>query len=157
MIYEKKKIMNNKHGTLYSLQKLIDDKFVSIIIPINKIQLLFDPQRISNKIFLKWKLTSLIDNDKISELENSISKFFNKEIKSNLINKANYPTYLSTQIKLNNKGSSIISDENHHIESYEEYITKKNKYNIVLEIKNIFEKKNILNYTLNIKKISIAL
>ena len=156
-MYEKKKIMNNKQGTLYSISKLVDNNFVPIIIPINRVQLLFNPQRTGNKIFLKWKISSIVTMDRISELENSISQFFDKEIKSNLTSKTNYPNYLATQIKLNSNGSSVISDDNHHIESYEEYITKNNNYDIVLELKHIFEKKNILNYSLNIRKISIAL
>lgn len=157
MILEKTKIMTNKQGTLYKISKLVEDKFVPIIFTINNVELLFNLQRNSSKIFLKWKLKSIVDIDKIQTLETCLNSFFQKNINSNLICKPNYPTHLLTQIKLTNNGSGAISDDSHQTESYEEFITKNNKYNLVLEIKNVFEKNKILNYSIIIKKISLAL
>lgn len=154
---EKTKIMCNKHGTLFKISKLVENKFVPIILTINNVELLFDIQRNSSKIFLKWKLKSIVDIDKIQTIENSLNISFGKNINSNLISKPNYPIHLLTQIKLTKNGASIISDDSHQIESYEEFITKNNKYNLVLEIKNVFEKTEIINYSIIIKKISLAL
>ena len=156
MILQKKKLMTNKHGTLHSVHKLVGDKFVPIILTLNNIGLLFDIQRTKNKIFLKWKLESFVDIAKLSDIEEGLVHFFGKGIVSNVITKDNYPKHVSTQIKLTKNGSSVINDED-GLDTYEEYIVKSNKYNLVIEIKNVFEKTDSLTYILNIKKISIAL
>jgi hypothetical protein len=156
MILQKKKRMASKHGTLYTIEKLIDEKFEPIIFTLNNASLLFNIQRTSNKIYLKWKSNSMSGLSDILDIETAIKNFFNKNIASNIIEKNNYPKHVSTQIKVNKNGSDIINDTENSTKTYEEYITKNNRYNLILEIKNVFEKDTVINYTINIKKISLA-
>ena len=149
--------MANKQGTLYKISKNVDNAFLPIIFTLNNVKLLFNIQRTKQKIYVNWILDKYIDIDKFSSFELEIEEQLNKTLKSNIIDKPNYPKYLNTQIKLGVKGSEIICDKESQIQTYEEYIVKNKKYNLVLEIKNIFVKKNIINYSINLKKISIAL
>lgn len=157
MVFKLDKIMANKQGALYKISKNVDNAFLPIIFSLNNVKLLFNIQRTKQKIYVNWILDKYIDIDKFSSFESCLAEYLSKTVHSNIINKPNYPKYLNTQIKLGVKGSEIICDKESQIQTYEEYIIKNKKYNLILEIKNIFVKKNIINYSIIIKKISIAL
>ena len=155
MIIIKNKAMSNRFGTLYKIKQICDDKDTPILIILNNVKLLFDLQTQKNKIYLKWIVNSIILKDKISDIETNIEKLFDKKVKSNIIKKNNYPDFLETQIIKSCDGSSCISSDN-NILTYEEYINKQNKYNVIAQIENVFVKKDIINYTIKIKKIELA-
>ena len=150
-----KEISNNKQGISYSIK---NDDDTTINITLRNVSLLFGLEKYKENIFyLKWNI-----NDHyaiicfIEQFEEKLNTEFNTPVKSNIIRKNNYPIILNSKL-IYTKNNNIILRTDNDISSIEEYIDKKNKYNVILEIKSVFKNKNLINYSILIKNISIAL
>ena len=76
-------------------------------------------------------------------------------MKSAIIIKENYPVMIQTKIPTN-KNADIITSEDGDISTINEFITKNTKYNLILEIKNIFVSDSEIKYSVYLKKIENA-
>ena len=138
------KVSKNKFGTTYKLKNEINLEFINV-------KTLFGIEKIYNYRYIKWNIKNL---DKIIQIEKNIKLLLpNHNLKSNIINKVNYPQMLLTKVP-NYKNNSIIQTKPGEISSLNEYIDKDNKYDVNLSIKNIFVGETDVKFSIYINKIS---
>ena len=144
-----------KTGNLYKCEYLNDQ----INLQFKKVIPIFGIEYVSNYKYIKWKLDDiLIDISKIEILRNFETflkdEFPEKEIKSVIIEKNNYPLMINTKY-IESKTGNIIISEKGEVPTINEFINKNKLYNIDITLENIFVNDKFVNYSLIIKKISV--
>ena len=144
------KISRTQTGSLY---KLLENKH-NITIKFTNIKPLFKPDKYYNNFYIKWRIN--IENiHKILKLEKYMGLYFQKNVKSNLLKKENYPLMLNTKFTSTKNNPIIINGD---LTSVPEFIESNldKSYNISIEFGKIFADDDTVKYPLIIRDISVC-
>ena len=138
---------SNKYGTTYRLK-------TPVIFTVNNTKTIFGIEDTGKYgRYVKWIYNN---SGQLFDFHDFLKKIYiNHDLKSPVILRENYPTMIQTKIPTN-KNVDIISSDDGDISTINDFINKNTKYNLILEVKNIFVSNEEIKYSVYIKKIEIA-
>ena len=157
MKFSIEKIKKNSKGVLYKcylLDNNNNNKHINLVF--ESLSTLFGIEYIYGYKYIKWKLNlnSSYNINLIKELELFLKEEFpQKDIKSVLIEKNNYPLMLNTKY-IESKTGNIIESDKGEVPTITEFIEIGKLYNLEIILENVFVGEKYINYSLIIKKIS---
>ena len=146
-------IKSNNQGDLYKCYKLENQEKKKVKYTLDNTSTLFGLENVYSKKYIKWIHLDPSIILAIKDIEKFLQEQFpEKQLKSCIIEKKNYPIMLNTKINIS-KNQSIIDNEKGEISSLAEYIQKKKNYSINILLENIFTNSQFIYYSLEIQKI----